>query len=534
LACAQLANEQAKGAGFYTVQSTLPNPDTLLKQWQINNTTTWRATDTLTIKNIASYAQLDEKYRSALFGTNFFFAFPPFIPLPGIPLDFAQSIPLPGGSTAKESTATEEIQLQGRALEGRLNWQSGVYLEDVEPLALVGSQSPVLLDCTNSDTFNCINPIRAGSINYTAGKTYFFDLGVYEQATYDLTDTLKVTEGLRYTDDRTHNNAFLRTYLIPQPGVVCTDRNLTPPLCAAQFKESSSAPTWLLGLDYKPMDDVLVYGKYARGYRAGGVAAVADPALTSFKPEKVDTFEAGLKTSFKGAVSGTFNVAAFYNNFSDQQLQLNLNPNRALANPPSPASGILNIGKSHIYGLEVEASLTPFEGFTLDASYTYLNTKVTQVSPVPTSANSPYIPVSPAAVGDPLALSPKNKAAVTGTYTLPLPDSIGRVAVSATLTHTDSMITNYVDRNATMVVGGVTVPNPTVTPLGTLPALNLLSLDLNWRSIAATHVDLSLFATNVTNKQYYTYVPGLYGTTSFETASIGLPRMYGARVRYSW
>jgi iron complex outermembrane receptor protein len=136
--------------------------------------------------------------------------------------------------------------------------------------------------------------------------------------------------------------------------------------------------------------------------------------------------------------------------------------------------------------------------------------------------------------GDPLALSPKNKAALTGTYTLPLADSIGRIAVSATLTHSDSMITNYADRNATMVVGGKTVPNPSVSSLGTLPSLNLLSLDLNWRSIFATHVDLALFATNVANKQYYTFVPGLYGTAGFETASIGLPRMYGARLRYSW
>jgi iron complex outermembrane receptor protein len=97
--------------------------------------------------------------------------------------------------------------------------------------------------------------------------------------------------------------------------------------------------------------------------------------------------------------------------------------------------------------------------------------------------------------------------------------------VSATLTHTDSFITNYVDRDFAF---------PGITGLGTIPALNLLSLDLNWKSIAATHVDLSLFATNVTNKQYYTFVPGLFGTTSFETASLGMPRMYGARVRYSW
>ena len=541
LACGQLAAEKAQGAGFYSVASTLPSPQTKLTQWQVNNTTTWHASDTVTLKNIASYAQLDEKYRSALFGTNFFFAFPPFIPLPGLPLDFAQSVPLPGGSTAKESTATEELQLQGRALENRLNWQSGIYLEDVEPLALVGSQSPVLLDCTNSDTFNCIAPIGSpptgpGSLNYTAGKTYFFDAGIYEQATYDLSDQLKVTEGLRYTEDRTHNNSYLRTYAIPQPGIFfCTNPDLVPPACLGRFRETSHAPTWLLGLDYKPVEDVLVYGKYSRGYRAGGVVAGAPTEFTTYKPEKVDTFETGLKTSFKGAVSGTFNIAAFYNNFSDQQLQMNLNPKPGA--PVSPASGILNAGKSHIYGLEVESSLNLFPGFVLDASYTYLNTKLVQVTAVSTPANSPYQVVSPGLPGDQLALSPKNKAALTGTYTLPLPDSVGRVALSATLTHTDSMITNYVDRSGTMVVytpAPTVVPNPAVTSLGTLPALNLLSLDLNWRSVFATHVDLSLFATNVTNKQYYTYVPGLYGTTSFETASLGLPRMYGARLRYSW
>ena len=526
LACAQLAQEQAKGAGFYTVQSTLPSPDTLLKQWQIINTTTWHASDTMTVKNIASYAQLYETYRSALFGTNFHVIIPGLIPPPGLPIDFAASVPVAGGPTADESTATEEIQLQGRAVDGKLNWQTGVYLEDVEPLALAGSQSPVLLDCANSDNFNCIAPIGSppGSINYNPGKSYFFDAGIYEQATYDLTDTLKVTEGLRYTEDRTHNWSYLRTYLIPQPGLqFCTNPDLVPPTCLGRFRETSHAPTGLIDLDYKPVEDILVYGKYSRGYRAGGVVGGAPTEFTTYKPEKVDTYETGLKTSFKGPVSGTFNIAAFYNNFTDQQLQVNFNPKPGA--PVSPGSGILNAGKSHIYGLELESSLNLFEGFVLDASYTYLNTKLVQITSVATPANSPYQVVSPGLPGDQLALSPKNKAALTGTYTLPIPENVGRVAVAATLTHTDSMITNYVDRDFAF---------PGITGLGTIPALNLLSLDLNWKSIAATHVDLSLFATNVTNKQYYTFVPGLFGTTSFETASLGMPRMYGARVRYSW
>ena len=47
LACLQLQQEQAKGAGFYTVQSDLTNPDTRLQQVQAINTTTWRASDAL-------------------------------------------------------------------------------------------------------------------------------------------------------------------------------------------------------------------------------------------------------------------------------------------------------------------------------------------------------------------------------------------------------------------------------------------------------------------------------------------------------
>jgi iron complex outermembrane receptor protein len=87
------------------------------------------------------------------------------------------------------------------------------------------------------------------------------------------------------------------------------------------------------------------------------------------------------------------------------------------------------------------------------------------------------------------------------------------------------MLTNYVDRTST---------DPAIAALSTLPALNLLNLNVSWQSIAGTPLDLALFATNVTDKQYITFVPGTYNTVGFETATLGQPRMFGARVRYSW
>ena len=525
-ACGQIAAEQAKGAGFYTLQNNLADPFTRLQQWQAINTTTWHATDTLTVKNIVSYAELQEKLQTPLFGTDFHLFIPGLTPPPGIPFDFANSTPLPGGYTADESTATEELRFQGTAMNNRLNWQAGGYEENVEPLAVVGSQSPVLIDCINSNTFDCINPLGIGSVGHSAGKTYFNNTGLYEQSTYTLTDTLKATEGLRYTWDQTHNNSELITYQIPVPGTgipYCTNPASSLPACGVHFQENSSAPTWLLGLDYQPNDDMLVYAKYTRGYRAGGVSAQAPSEFAVYQPEKVDTYELGLKTTFHAVVSGTFNVAAFYNNFRDQQLQLDFNPKPGVA--VTPASGILNAGKSRISGVEVETALNLFEGFVLSASYTYLDTRIQEVTTPQTPAASPYVVVSPIAVGDQLPLSPKNKVSTTGTYTLPLSERIGKVAVSATFTHTGSEITNYVD---------ATSPLPQINSLGTLPSLNLLNANLSWNSIMGSRLSLGAFASNLTNKTYYTYVPGLYNTVNFETAELGQPRLYGVRLRYTW
>ena len=481
------------------------------------------------MKNIISYSELSEKLNTALFGTNFHLVVPPYIPPPGIPFNFAASVALPGGLTADESTFTEELRFQGTAMNNRLTWQGGAYEENVEPLSLVGSQSPVLIDCMNSATFDCINPLGIGSVNYTAGKTYYNDAAAYEQATYSILDTLKVTEGLRYTWDETHNNSQLITYRFPPlgypggPTPYCTNPVSTLPACDVHFGQNSSAPTWLLGLDYTPTENMLVYGKYSRGYRAGGVSPQAPSEFATYQQEKVDTYEVGLKTTFHAVVSGTFDIAAFYNNFRDQQLQLDFNPKPGIA--VSPASGILNVGKSRISGVEVETSLNLFEGFTLAANYTYLDTRIQEIAAVQTPATSPYNVVFPGAVGDSLALSPKNKVSTTATYALPLSEHIGKIAVSATFTHTGSEIANYVDGMS---------PLPQINSLGTLPALNLLNLNLHWDSIMGTRLSAALFAANVTNKQYYTYVPGIYGTVGFETAELGMPTMYGIRLRYTW
>jgi iron complex outermembrane receptor protein len=94
-----LAREQQRGAGFYTAESDYPDPESLLEQWQAINTTTWHATDTLTFKNIASYAQLRDTLNSALFGTDW-----PLVPgAPPLEFAFIQSAPGDWGTLGRRA-----------------------------------------------------------------------------------------------------------------------------------------------------------------------------------------------------------------------------------------------------------------------------------------------------------------------------------------------------------------------------------------------------------------------------------------------
>jgi iron complex outermembrane receptor protein len=554
LACGQLSREKAAGAGFYDIEQALANPVSHIQQWQIINTTTWRASDTLTIKNIASYGQFVDKQESALFGTNSqvtdlnpayqgIFRF-------GVPPVFTDIVPAPNLNTADQYTLTEELQFQGSAMDQKLTYQGGGYFEYSGPLGEVGNQSNQILNCASTTIPICSDPIgkafsglegfpiNVGALNHTVGETTFRDIGVYTQASYALTDKLKLTAGARYTWDRQTNNStryyyqFSVTPPYTQPPVIkCTDPSQAPS-CSEALREKSNKPTWLFDVDYKPTEDILAYAKYSRGYRSGGVFPNAPADHRSFSAEKVDAYEAGLKTTFRGALHGTLDIAGFYNNFSNQQLQLgfNTNPNfmgTGFPAPVSPTTGIVNAGKSRIWGIEVDSSITPFHGLTINADYTYLNATIRKIAPFATTDPNYIAAQSSIAPGSPLALSPKNKASVTATYTLPLDESIGRISVGATFTHTDKQLTNYVYQTpAAVALFGAN--------FGYIGKENILNLNMSWNSVAGLPIDASVFATNVTDKKYYNFIAGLGGLTGAgnEFATVGEPRMYGGRIRY--
>lgn len=542
LQCGQV--DRGSDRGFHTGEAGLLSPFQKVEQWQVVNTTIWVPADTLTIKNIFAYSQFRESTRGTVYGENLEIVSGPNA---GTNAVRVFSNPFPGLNTASGATLTEELQFQGSALGDRLTWQAGAYMERNTPLGFAGIVSTNTASCTGTDAFLGCGPFTpaagapAATTTLTArvNKYYLQDYALYSQATFKLNSKLSVTGGIRYTWDRYQLTSRQMNYAPVPPtanppvgycvdgfrfgsrGSATNPGTLTVEQCQTHLTGHSQAPTWLIDLDYKPVEDVLLYAKYARGYRQGQLKAEGY-GQEAFEPEKIDNYEIGLKTSWRGAVRGTFNIAGFYNDFSNQQITA-----AGFLRTPgtTPAQLIVNAGKSTIKGIEVDASITPFHGFTLDAAYAYLDTDVKSLTVPPPDIVFSAITLSGARVGYPLTYSPKNKLTVTGTYTLPLPEGYGKLSVGVTYSHIDSQYANYQDTPA-FLAGAIPYD------YGKLPALDLVNLNVNWGSVADMPVDLALFVTNLTKRKYYNATFGGYPSFGIEGGAVGEPRMIGVRLKY--
>lgn len=536
--CNQVDQEAAEGFGFYDVQNTAPNPFVNNTTWQVINTTTWTVSDSITIKNIISYGEAKEAYSFNLDGD-------------AGPIPFVITNPGLDHPQGDQWTFTEELQIQGEAADGRLTYQIGGYLERSQPRNGINGQTQIteiFSNCTDVYAFQCtplaFPGVTIGNLGIAHNVYFYRNEGLYAQATYELSDQFSVTGGIRNTWDWQREYAD-NIRVTPSPtgpaGFSCS-RAETPAgageelllnrACTRVFTEKSSKPTWLINLDYKPNQDILVYAKYARGYRGGGINE-ANFGAETWNPEFIDSYEIGLKANFRGAVSGFFNITGFWNDFKDQQATVTIpqcvGTDPGCDNPaPTGINGIQNIGKSRLRGIEVDASATFFDSLRLDVGYAYLDAKVREGSPPfcdPTRFRCDEASFLEA--GTALPFAPKNRLTVTGTYTLPLDESMGELSIGATYTHTDKQFTGH--SNDSAFAAGAIPFNASLAP-----ATDLLNLNLNWKRVAGSQFDLALFATNVTNEKYHVSAANGLSTLGGEFLILGQPRMYGARLRFNF
>lgn len=151
-----------------------------------------------------------------------------------------------------------------------------------------------------------------------------------------------------------------------------------------------------------------------------------------------------------------------------------------------------------IWGFEVNASASPFEDLRIDVAYSYLNSLLQQFNgaayDAQAAAAGPSI-IPTTTQGYELPETPKNKATITATYTLPIPENYGNLSVAGTYVYEDKMITTA----------------PSLDPTPYAGPMRLLNFSINWISIFGSQINGSLFMTTALNEKDVTFIEGLYG-----------------------
>lgn len=151
----------------------------------------------------------------------------------------------------------------------------------------------------------------------------------YLQLDYNISEQIKLTAGIRYTDEE-------KTFNIADNRASCNDGTIeatclnnvnlviNPPIVptAVRIPEKQRSKIWTprFAINYKPNEDILLFASATRGFKSGGWNArgTATNELLPFGPEKVWSYEAGIKSDlFDRRVRA--NLTLFYQDTKDLQ-----------------------------------------------------------------------------------------------------------------------------------------------------------------------------------------------------------------------
>lgn len=203
---------------------------------------------------------------------------------------------------------------------------------------------------------------------------------------------LDLTAGLRYTHDE--KTARLTRTDFVRPGATFS---------AGDVKASWSELTPRMVLSWQPQANLMSYASATRGFTAGGFngdAATAAIFATPFNPEKVTSYEAGLKSQWLRNRLRV-NLSVYQMTYRDKQELVN--------NALTGILTIFNAGKATVKGGELELAYKPVSWLDLSGGYSRLN-GVYDSFVVGTVNNS----------GNPLSSAPRKQFSAAASINLPL------------------------------------------------------------------------------------------------------------------
>jgi iron complex outermembrane receptor protein len=193
----------------------------------------------------------------------------------------------------------------------------------------------------------------------------------YVQPEIHLTNRLDIVGGARITMDTKNGFETLPNQAIASsnnPGAI------RPIQSVVRYRDSEAS--FMVGLNWKPTDDILLYAKYADGYISGGQLATI-----AFKPERAYSYEGGVKAElFDRRVRS--NLAVYHVDYK----ALQFTTSGLLTGVASSAlfgQAVVQSGNARANGFEWENTIAPIRGVTLGANFGYTDFKFDQATIFP-------------------------------------------------------------------------------------------------------------------------------------------------------
>jgi iron complex outermembrane receptor protein len=216
-------------------------------------------------------------------------------------------------------------------------------------------------------------------------------LAPYFEGLLHFTDELALRAGVRYTTEEKKGNTRHTGTL----GVVIN------PAYFVAYSDRFNATTPRAILEYKLSPDIFAYASVSRGFKGGGYSVYAlkpQDAATPTQPEKVTSYEGGLKTTWLDNRL-LANLTLFDAKTTDLQV--------SIINPLSNSFTLANAAGSVSKGVELELGAHPIQGLTLRAVYGYIDAQYTKFprcqGHIDCTGNTP-------------PFTPKNSVTVSGRY----------------------------------------------------------------------------------------------------------------------
>jgi iron complex outermembrane recepter protein len=330
---------------------------------------TYRFTDTLNLDFISGYRQYDATW----FGNG-----------EEMPIELASQY-----NNTHHEQKSFELRLQGTLFNNRLQWTTGAYNYDDQSHLSGFIALPAF-------AFLGILPSFNQNDSFTTKSKSGFVHGIF-----NITDSWSFTAGGRYTSEK-KTYAFDHSPYLLVPGAL---------------DYGSNHFDWKLGSEYRFNPEIMAYVTASTGFRSDGAQPrpfTPGQQRVPVPAEKLTSYEIGAKTDLLDKRL-RINLAAFYDDygpriFAENATQCaatsNLNPGSPYfgitAGNPCPAgtalAGTTGVpwiyyasAPGHDYGVELEASATPVDNLSINASLAFFGFQSTTPKYVNGSLNPGYV-----------------------------------------------------------------------------------------------------------------------------------------------